>query len=130
MLRYVLHLAVQNQEILQNLAPVDSQDVQYCGSYAYNINEYQCCENFQLCRKDGSHFCCGKHCQDITVSLCCSNKLVDKCSVFNSQCCGLQCFNNLTKICCDNAFIQPKCAGQLFSSCCQGTCYDIRFGSC
>ncbi|KFD58618.1 hypothetical protein M514_00311 [Trichuris suis] len=81
---------------------------QQCRGSWYDPRRYTCCADYELCLRGTRilHACCGKHCYSEGNSICCSGRLVDKCSQFHASCCGYRCYKADTELCCDGVIVE------------------------
>uniref|UniRef100_A0A5S6QAX8 Galaxin-like repeats domain-containing protein n=1 Tax=Trichuris muris TaxID=70415 RepID=A0A5S6QAX8_TRIMR len=98
---------------------------QQCRGYWYDTRRYMCCADYELCLRGTRilHDCCGKHCYSEGNSICCSGRLVDKCSQFHASCCGYRCYKADMELCCDGVIVK-RCAKN--AECCGTECIDAR----
>ncbi|KRY33044.1 hypothetical protein T01_9645, partial [Trichinella spiralis] len=108
---------------------VSSSGAQFtCGQFVYDARRFICCENTDLCKRDGTRDCCGRFCYNPTIGMCCKGKIRDRCDSKDAHCCGDRCYSKKKQMCC-NGKVVARCAGSE-STCCGTGCYNPRWKQC
>ncbi|KRX46542.1 hypothetical protein T03_16731 [Trichinella britovi] len=108
---------------------VSSSGAQFtCGQFVYDARRFICCENTDLCKRDGTRDCCGRFCYNPTIGMCCKGRIRDRCDSKDASCCGDRCYSKKKQMCC-NGKVVARCAGSE-STCCGTGCYNPRWKQC
>ncbi|KFD52935.1 hypothetical protein M514_06245 [Trichuris suis] len=99
-----------------------------CGDIFYDNSYWICCQNGELCPKDGTRQCCGRFCYNQSVGICCDDRVRDKCHSEHAACCGHKCYRTDTQMCCNSKIIR-RCAGE-HSVCCGAACFHALANPC
>ncbi|KRY73801.1 hypothetical protein T4A_9145 [Trichinella pseudospiralis] len=99
-----------------------------CGQFVYDARRFLCCENTDLCKRDGTRACCGRFCYNPTIGMCCKGRIRDRCDSEDASCCADRCYSMKKQMCC-NGKVVARCAGNE-SACCDTGCYNPRWKQC